>query len=179
MDRVRRLLVAIVVVVVAALVVLVVTVRPGLRDDADALDTSWKPLVPALDTRYQRAPWRHRRPDRRRGRGPERPAGADPRARPLDGRAHRDRRRGPGVHGQPTRGPRGAGGGTGRHPRLGGDPALQLTLTAFNKQRPPENVLKTYNDDVLAYQHERDGFWSRIVARLDGYPMRPTLQLKA
>ena len=43
MDRVRRLIVALVVLVVAGLVVLVVTVRPGLRDNADEVDRSWKP----------------------------------------------------------------------------------------------------------------------------------------
>src|SRR5689334_8783470 len=53
MDRVRRLVVGLVVLVVAALVILVVTVRPGLRDTADGVDRTWRPLVTPLAARYQ------------------------------------------------------------------------------------------------------------------------------
>lgn len=178
MDRVRRLLVAIVVVVVAALVVLVVTVRPGLRDDADTLDRSWKPLVPSLDQRYQVL------------RGVTEgltTAGVGDRSVLEELNRELERwtvvRTGTDAEDQVFSANRlealaARAAALARTARLSGDPALQLALTTFEQQRPATKALETYNDDVLAYQNERDGFWSRIVARLDGYPMRPTLQLK-
>ena len=52
-------------------------------------------------------------------------------------------------------------------------------FTNFTKTEPQKELLDAYNHEVIAYQGDRDGFWSRIVARLDGYDMRPTLQLVA
>ncbi len=179
MDRVRRLLVAIVVLVVAGLVVLVVTVRPTLRDHADALDTSWKPLVAPLDQRYaalrgvvdglkaagagDRAVTRQltRALDRwtvvRTGTDAEVQVESANQLEALAARAT----------------------ALAHTARLGANQPLQVTLAAFDAKRPAAKTLETYQQDVLRYQHDRDGFWSRVVARLDGYPMRPTLQLTA
>jgi hypothetical protein len=62
-------------------------------------------------------------------------------------------------------------------PRLMLNPALGVAYTAFSKTAPQQRLLETYNRHVERYQGDRDGFWSRIVAHLDGYDMRPTLQL--
>jgi hypothetical protein len=62
-------------------------------------------------------------------------------------------------------------------PRLLQNPALGAAFTSFAKTEPEKKLLDAYNSRVMAYQDDRDGFWSRIVAHLDGYDMRPTLQL--
>jgi hypothetical protein len=179
MDRVRRLLVALVVLVVAGLVVLVVAVRPGLRDNADSVDRSWKPLVPALDERYKALTALR---DALNGAGVGQRAvvvqlsatlgrweiastGTDIEdqvrtANELEALAARADAL---VH----------------TPRLALNPALGLAFANFSKTEPQRTLLTAYNDHVLAYQGDRDGFWSRIVAGLDGYDMRPTLQLVA
>ncbi len=179
MDRVRRLIVAIVVLVVAGLVVLVVTVRPGLREHADALDTSWKPLVAPLDQRYLAL---HGVVDGLKA------AGATDRAVTRQLTAALDRwtvvRTGTDAEVQVESANRlealaARAAALAHTPRLSENPALRATIAAFDAKRPAGKMLETYQQNVLSYQHDRDGFWSRIVARLDGYPMRPTLQLTA
>lgn len=179
MDRVRRLLVLIVMLVVAGLVVLVVAVRPGLRSDADRIDESWQPLVAPLSQRYdalggmikglqdagvgdrsvtqaltrELAQWTVAR------------TGTDA----ADQVARANRLEALGARGRALA----------RTDRLREVPPLQATVKAFDDTRPAAALLDRYNADVERYQRQRDGFWSRIVARLDGYPMRPTLQLAA
>ena len=165
--------------VVAGLVVLVVTVRPGLREHADALDTSWKPLVAPLDQRYTAL------------RGVVqglKAAGASNRAVTRQLTAELDRwtvvRTGTDAEVQVESANRlealaARAAALAHTARLSKNAALQATLAAFAAKRPAVKTLEAYQQDVLGYQRDRDGFWSRIVARLDGYPMRPTLQLTA
>jgi hypothetical protein len=50
--RFRWTVLALVVVLVTGIVILVITVRPGLQDDAQEVRRSWKPLLQPLATRY-------------------------------------------------------------------------------------------------------------------------------
>jgi|1186.fasta_scaffold230172_2 hypothetical protein len=177
MDRVRRLVVALVVLVVAGLVVLVVVVRPGLRENADDVDRSWQPLVAPLRTRYtalvalrdalntagvgdrdvvvalskKLAVWSVAST----GTDADEQVATANQLEALAARADAL------VH----------------TPRLLQNPALGAAFTSFAKTEPEKKLLDAYNSRVMAYQDDRDGFWSRIVAHLDGYDMRPTLQL--
>src|SRR4051794_18463883 len=49
---IRWTVLALVVVVVTGTVILVITVRPGLQDDAQEVRRTWKPLLQPLATRY-------------------------------------------------------------------------------------------------------------------------------
>ena len=177
MDRVRRLVVALVVLVVAGLVVLVVIVRPGLRANADRVDRTWKPLVAPLDARYQALTAL---------RDALNAANVGNRAVVLDltkkltawGVAST----GTDVEYQVTtanelEGLAARADALVRTPRLLQNPALTAAFQNFTKTQPQKQLLDAYNRHVVRYQGDRDGFWSRIVARLDGYGMRPTLQL--
>jgi hypothetical protein len=177
MDRVRRLVVGLVVLVVAGLVVLVVTVRPDLRKTADGVDQSWKPLVQPLDARYQ-ALGALRDAMTAAGLGDRvvvadltkvltdwtiASTGTDTEQQVIDANQLEAlaARAGAVVH----------------TPRLLQNATLSTAYTNFAKTQPQKKLLDAYNHDILEYQGDRDGFWSRIVARLDGYDMRPTLQL--
>lgn len=177
MDRVRRLLVALVVFVAAGLVALVVTVRPGLRDDADAVDTTWRPIVTQLSERYAAL-------------------GGVKAALDKAGLGDRDVTV---VLGQTLDRWKIASTGTdtdeqvqiagqlemlaaraaalAERPRLRLQNDLKVSLAAFTAKQPPAALVAKYNSAVTRYQDARDGVLSRIVASLDGYPMRPTLQL--
>jgi hypothetical protein len=177
MDRVRRLVVGLVVLVVAVLVVLVVTVRPELRKTADGVDRTWKPLVQPLDARYQSLKALR---DALNG------AGVGDRSVVQDLTRLLARwsiaSTGTDVDEQVTTANRleaiaARAGALVHTPRLLQNAALATAYTNFTKTEPPPQLLDAYNHGVLAYQGDRDGFWSRIVARLDGYDMRPTLQL--
>jgi hypothetical protein len=50
--RFRWTVLALVVVLVTGIVILVITVRPGLQDDAQEVRRSWKPLLQPLAARY-------------------------------------------------------------------------------------------------------------------------------
>jgi hypothetical protein len=177
MDRVRRLVVALIVLVVAGLVVLVVVVRPGLRENADDVDRTWSPLVAPLTARYQAltalkdALVAANVGDRqvvtalaaRLEHWGIASSGTDvvdqvTTANDLEGLAARADTL---VH----------------TPRLLQNPALIAAFDNFTKTQPQKQLLDAYNHRVVTYQGDRDGFWSRIVAHLDGYDMRPTLQL--
>lgn len=179
MDRVRRLVVALVVLVVAGLVVLVVTVRPGLRDDAESVDRTWKPLVAQLDLRYRSLVG---------VRDAMVAAGLDQRSvtvalgRTLD--HWKIVSTGTDAEDQVATANRlealaARADALAHTPRLLKIAALRAAIDAFVKARPAPTVLADYNDHAARYQVARTGFWDRIVARLDGYPMRPTLQLLA
>ena len=177
MDRVRRLLGLLIVLIVAGAVVLVVMVRPGLRHDAESVDRSWTPLVRPLDVRYQALDdviaqlkasgagsrkatlgliqlverWRVIRSGTDTADQVETANRIEALAARADVLAHTV--------------------------RLAGAAPLQAAFKAFDASRPTTAILAAYNNRVTTYQDRRDGFWSRIVASLDGYPMRPTLQL--
>jgi len=177
MDRVRRLVVGLVVLVAAGLVILMVTVRPGLRDDAEAVDASWKPLVTQLNARYAALT---------AARDAFAKAGLGQREVVVDlGRAlERWKIASTGTDAEEqvqTAGTLEAlaarATALANRPRLADRSDLKLALAAFTKQQPPARLINAYNDQVKKYQRTRDGTFSRIVARLDGYPMRPTLQL--
>ena len=177
MDRVRRLVVALIVLLVAGLVVLLVTVRPGLREKADGVDRSWQPLVAPLDARYQSLT-ALRDALNAAGVGDRDVAVALTKALGVWSIASK----GTDVDEQVT---------LANHlealaaradalvhtPRLLQNPVLGAAFVNFTKTEPQKQLLDAYNRRVLSYQDDRDGFWSRIVARLDGYDMRPTLQL--
>jgi hypothetical protein len=177
MDRVRRLVVALIVLVVAGLVVLVVIVRPGLRETADGVDRSWKPLVAPLDARYKSLTALR---DALNG------AGVGDRSVVVALTATLDRwsitSTGTDVDDQVTTANQlealaGRADALVHTPRLLQNAALGAAFTNFSKTEPQKRLLDDYNHRVMEYQGDRDGFWSRIVARLDGYDMRPTLQL--
>jgi len=180
MDRVRRLVVALLILAVAGLVALVVTVRPGLRDHADSIDASWRPLVASLDARYRTLV---------AFRDAMKTAGLGDREVTQDLTRALDRwtiaSTGTDASAQVASANQleaiaaRAGALVQRSARLARIPALGAAYAAFTNLHVPTKLLDAYNHDVVGYQGARDGFWSRIVARLDGYPMRPTLQLVA
>jgi|GEM_PF-4345781 hypothetical protein len=177
MERVRRLLGFLIVLVVAGAVVLVVVVRPGLRHDAESVDRSWTPLVRPLDVRYQAL-------DGVVAQLKNSGAGNRNATQGLIQLVQRWRviRSGTDTADQVETANRiealAARANVLAHTaRLASAAPLQAALKAFDASRPAADVLGAYNNQVSAYQDRRDGFWSRIVASLDGYPMRPTLQL--
>lgn len=177
MERFRRLFGLLIVIAVAGAVALVVVVRPGLRDDAESVDRSWTPLVQPLDARYQKLDAIINQ---------LKLSGAGTRTATVGLATVRERwriiRSGTDSADQVETANRieefaARATALAHSARLAGVTPLQLAVKAFDQTRPTEALLATYNDDVNAYQHRRDGFWSQIVAGLDGYPMRPTLQL--
>jgi len=177
MDRFRRLIGVLMVFAVAGAVVLVVVVRPGLRSDEESVDKSWSPLVTPLDARYRAL----------EAVVPQlKLSGAGSRAATVGlvqllNRWHvvragtdSDEQVRTANRIEATAARIGALTRTARLVKL---PALQQTYATFAKARPTPVVLDRYTRAVDTYQSRRDGFWSRIVAGLDGYSMRPTLQL--
>lgn len=177
MDRVRRLVVALVVFVAAGLVALVVMVRPGLRDDADAVDTTWRPIVAPLGERYaalggvkaalDKAGLGNRDVTVTLGQTLDRwkiaSTGTDTDAQvQIAGQLEMLAARAAALS---------------ERPRLRLQNDLKVSLAAFTAKQPPPPLVAKYNAAVTRYQGARDGALSRIVADLDGYPMRPTLQL--
>lgn len=178
MERARRLFGLLIVLIVAGVVILVVTVRPGLRKDSESVDRSWAPLVQPLDVRFRTL---------------------DPVITQLkiDGAGNRtatigltrllERWRVISTGTDTADQVRTANrieeyaarvSALARTARLSGALPLQDALGAYEKTRAAIGTqLDVYNAKVGAYQHQRDAFWSQIVAKLDGYPMRPTLQL--
>jgi hypothetical protein len=177
MDRVRRLVVGLVVLAVAGLVVLVVTIRPGLRDTADGVDRTWKPLVQPLDARYKALTALR---DALNGAGVGDRSVVRDLTRLLGRWSIASTGTDAAVQVTTANDLEALGARAGRlvhTARLLANPALTAAYTTFAKTEPQRRLLDDYNHEVLAYQDDRDGFWSRIVAELDGYDMRPTLQL--
>jgi len=177
MERFRRLIGVLIVFAVAGAVVLVVVVRPGLRDHEESVDRSWVPLVPQLDVRYTAL----------EAVIPQLTAnGAGERSATVELQRIVDRWRVVRTGTDSKEQVRTANrleavaarvGALTRTARLVKVPVLQQTYATFTKSRPAPGVLDRYTRAVGLYQGRRDGFWSRIVAGLDGYAMRPTLQL--
>jgi hypothetical protein len=176
--RIRRIAAFLAVVLVAGLVLLVIVVRPGLRDDSEQVSTAWKPLLTPLGQRYAALGGVA---------GALEQAGAGDRevtvalrkelsdwdllqvttdadaqaaaANSLEGLAARVRAT------------------VASAARLKQDPRLGQAIAAFDQTVPPPKQIEHYNDVVVDYERARDGFWNRMVAGLDGYEVRPTLQL--
>ncbi len=179
MDRTRRLIGALVVIIVTALVVLVVTVRPGLRRDADATDSSWAPLVTPLSERYTAM---EAVSAALAGAG----AGDSPVTVEMNRLLTRWKiiRSGGNAEEQVLTANRleaiaARAGALATTPRMRTNQPLTASLVTFVASRPAATALSDYQRDVVAYQARRDGFWGRIVSGLDNYPMRPALQLLA
>ena len=179
MDRVRRLVVALVVLVVAGLVVLVVAVRPTLRTDSESVDRTWQPLVAQLSARYRSLVGVH---DNMVAAGLGQRSVTLSLGRTLDhwkivstGTDAEDQV----ATANRLEGLAARADALAHTPRLLKNVALLAAFDGFVKARPTAKLLTTYNNHAERYQGARTGFWDRIVARLDGYPMRPTLQLLA
>lgn len=176
--RIRRIVLIVAALLVAATVVLVVTVRPGLQDDSEAVGDTWKPLVAPLTTRYaalggvvtalEGAGAQDRDVTRslKRAlsdwellRATTDTVGQSTTANQLEGLAARVRAT------------------LKRSERFKGNPAITQAMTAFDATVPPANLVARYNDAVLRYERARNGTWARVVASLDGYGGRATLQL--
>ena len=178
MERARRLFGLLIVLIIAGVVILVVTVRPGLRKDSESVDQSWAPLVQPLDARFQTldAVITQLKID-----------GAGTRTATVGLTRLLERWRvisaGTDTADQVKTANRieeyaARVSALSRTARLAGVVPLRNALDAYEKTRDAVTAqLETYNASVGTYQHQRDAFWSQIVAKLDGYPMRPTLQL--
>jgi hypothetical protein len=176
--RIRWTVLALVVVVVTGIVILVITVRPGLQDDAQEVRRTWRPLVEPLGVRYatlnavvgalQNAGNADREItqdlDRTLGdwdilRATTDDSGQARTANELEALAARVRTI------------------VEQSPRLKATQPLTASLAAFDRTTVPPRLVRRYNDAVLEYEKNRDGTLRNIVASLDGYEQQPTLQI--
>jgi hypothetical protein len=176
--RFRWTVLALVVVVVTGIVILVITVRPGLQDDAQEVRRTWKPLLQPLAARYgalggvegalENAGNADRDVTRQLGRTLDEwdllrtttdDAAQAATAGELEGIAARVRAIVAGSD------------------RLRGIAGLTKAIETFDDAAVPPRLVKRYNDAVLQYERNRDGTLRSIVATLDGYDAHPTLQL--
>jgi len=175
---IRWTVLALVVVIVTGTVILVVTVRPGLQDDAQEVRRTWEPLLQPLAARYtalntvEVALTAAGNGNREQTKELTRALsdwellktttddGAQSRtANELEGLASR-------VHATAA-----------AAPRLQTNAALTTAIAGFDAAKVPPELVTTYNDAVLKYERNRDGTLRGIVANLDGYDPHPTLQL--
>lgn len=178
--RFRWTVLALVVVVVTGIVILVITVRPGLQDDAQEVRRTWKPLLQPLASRYAAlngvvgALETAGNGDRDVTRELKRTlddwdllrtttddADQAKTADELEGLAARVRAI------------------VANSDRLKAIEGLNQAIDAYGKATIPPRLVKRYNDAVLRYERNRDGTLRSIVATLDGYEPQPTLQLTA
>lgn len=176
--RIRWIALALVVVIVTGTVILVITVRPGLQDDAQEVRRSWRPLLQPLAARYGTLPGvvaaldavgngnreltkqlKHTLDDWELLKTTSDDSGQAKTADDLESLAARIRAS---VAGSP---------------RLKGVAGLNQAITAFDATKVPPTLIEHYNDAVLRYERNRDGTLRNIVASIDGYDARPTLQL--
>jgi len=176
--RIRWIALALVVVIVTGTVILVITVRPGLQDDAQEVRRTWRPLLQPLAVRYGTLPGvvgaldaagngnrdltkqLKRRVDdwellKTTSDDSEQAKAADD----LESLAARIRASVAGSF------------------RLKGNDGLNKAIAAFDAAKVPPALLRNYNDAVLRYERNRDGMLRNIVASIDGYDAQPTLQL--
>jgi hypothetical protein len=175
---IRWTVLALVVVIVTGTVILVITVRPGLQDDAQEVRRTWKPLLQPLAARYGQltgvvtALEAAGNGDRDMTKELKRTlsdwellsatnedATQAETADALESIASRVRATVAGSD------------------RLKADPGLTKAITAFYAAKVPPALVKRYNTTVLEYERNRDGMLRGIVANLDGYDPHPTLQL--
>jgi hypothetical protein len=175
---IRWTVLALVVVIVTGTVILVVTVRPGLQDDAQEVRRTWEPLLQPLTARYaalsavasalDAAGNGNRDQTKELTRAlsdwsllkTSDDDGAQSRtANQLEGLASRVRTT------------------AAASPRLQTNAGLTAAIAGFDAAKVPVKLLTDYNDAVLRYERNRDGALRGIVANLDGYDPHPTLQL--
>jgi hypothetical protein len=175
---IRWTVLALVVVIVTGTVILVVTVRPGLQDDAQEVRRTWKPLLQPLAVRYTALTGVAAALDAAGNGNREQTKeltralsdwqllkttsddGAQSRtANQLEGLASRVRTT------------------AAASPRLQTNAALTAAIAGFDAAKVPPRLITRYNDAVLRYERNRDGALRGIVANLDGYDPHPTLQL--
>lgn len=175
---IRWTVLALVVVIVTGTVILVITVRPGLQDDAQEVRRTWKPLLQPLAARYatlgsvEAALVAAGNGDRDMTKqlkttlsdwdllkSTNDASTQAMTANQLEGIASRIRTT------------------VAASDRLKANPALTQSITAFDRSKVPLKLIESYNDTVLRYERNRDGMLRGIVAGLDGYDAHPTLQL--
>ena len=175
---IRWTVLALVVVVVTGTVILVVTVRPGLQNDAQEVRRSWKPLLQPLAGRYtalggvEAALEAAGTGDRATTKQLKRllsdwellaatndDAAQAKNADQLEGLAARIRAT------------------VAASERLKTNADLTKAFLVFEGAKVPVALVRRYNDTVLDYERNRDGLLRGIVANLDGYAPHPTLQL--
>ncbi len=175
---IRWTVLALVVVIVTGTVILVVTVRPGLQDDAQEVRRTWEPLLQPLAARYtalngvevalvaagngnrdQTKELKRALSDWSLLVGTTDDGAQSRTANQLEGLASRIRATAAGSA------------------RLQTDAALTQAIAGFDAAKVPAKLVNTYNDTVLRYERNRDGTLRSIVANLDGYDPHPTLQL--
>jgi hypothetical protein len=175
---IRWTVLALVVVTVTGTVILVITVRPGLQDDAQEVRRTWKPLLQPLASRYnalgavvaslEAAGNGDRQTTNQLKRdlsdwqllaATNDDAAQARNADHLEGLASRIRAT------------------VINSERLKTNAGLTSAIAAFDAAAVPPALVQKYNDTVLAYERNRDGALRGIVANLDGYDPHPTLQL--
>jgi hypothetical protein len=175
---IRWTVLALVVVIVTGTVILVITVRPGLQDDAQEVRRTWKPLLQPLAARYTALggvvssldaagngdrdltkQLKRTLSDWDLLKATTDSSTQAQTANELEGLANRVRATATGSD------------------RLRANPGLKQSITAFDATKVPVALVKRYNDSVLVYERNRDGTLRSIVAKLDGYDPHPTLQL--
>jgi hypothetical protein len=176
--RIRWTVLALVVVLVTGIVILVITVRPGLQDDAQVVRRSWRPLVQPLSLRYATlnglvgALEDAGTSDRELTRQLRRTLTDWDLVRPTTDDEAQTRTAND-LESLTTR----IRGFVRASARLQDDEGLNEALAAFDDARVPPRLVERYNDAVLDYERNRAGMLRRIVATLDGYGAHPTLQL--
>jgi hypothetical protein len=175
---IRWTVLALVVVIVTGTVILVITVRPGLQNDAQEVRRTWKPLLQPLASRYnalgtvaaslEAAGNGDRETTKQLKRqlsdwqllAATNDDGAQARdADQLEGLASRIRAT------------------VANSERLKMNAGLTTAIAGFDAATVPPALVTKYNDTVLSYERNRDGALRGIVANLDGYDPHPTLQL--
>ena len=176
--RIRWTVLALVVVIVTGIVILVITVRPGLQDDAAEVRRTWRPLVEPLGVRYatlnnvvgalEDAGNGDREITRELARtlgtwdllaATTDDSGQAKTANELESLAARVRAIVAGSE------------------RLRTNEGITNAIAGFDGARINPRLVTKYNDSVLEYERNRDGTLRNIVASLDGYEAQPTLQL--
>lgn len=178
LRRLRRILFAVVLALTTATVLLVVAVRPALQDATDTVQERWEPLRDPLGTRYA-ALGRVAETLQAAGAGDRSvsrelrdrlalwnllrvttdAAGQAATAADLEGLAARVR--------VTTR----------EVDRLAVQTEIAEAMRAFDATAPTENLVRAYNRSVLDYERRRRAPLRSIVADLDGYGPRRSLQL--
>jgi hypothetical protein len=176
--RIRRIALIVLAALVAGVVVLVIAVRPRIQDTAKDADGAWKPLIAPLSTRYNALQnvenqlaaagaqnltvskeLRLALSDWSLLRVSNNDVDQSKTANRLEGLAMRAETMASGTD------------------RLKVNQSLQTAFLAFAKTKPPPKPVATFNHAVLDYEHARNGVFRGIVANIDGYDARPTLQI--
>jgi len=176
--RIRRISFTVLLALTTATVVLVVAVRPALQDATDTVQERWEPLRRPLGARYAAlgrvaetlgaagAGDRSVARELRDGlalwnllRVTTDAAGQAAAAADLEGLAARVRAT------------------TQEVDRLAAQPEIAEAMRGFDATAPEEELVRAYNRSVLEYERRRRAPLRSIVADLDGYGPRRSLQL--